>query len=135
MAVPGRGAHGSGMADHNDFGRAAEALAARFLEDRGWTVLHRNWRFRHKEIDLVVRRGGVVAFVEVRARRSTAYGHPLATVGWRKRREVAAAARAWLARHGRPADACRYDVVAVLDPAGRAGSGARIEHIPDAWRA
>jgi putative endonuclease len=134
MAVDGRGAHRGGMALHNDFGRAAEDLAARYLEDRGWTVLHRNWRFRHKEIDLVVRKGGVVAFVEVRARRSATYGHPLATVGWRKRREVAAAARAWLVRQGCPLDTCRFDVVAVLDPAGRAGPGARVEHIPDAWR-
>lgn len=122
------------MATHNTFGSAAEELAARLLERDGWTILHRNWRFRHKEIDLIVCRNGVVAFVEVRARRSAGHGHPIETIGWRKRREIETAARAWLARHGRPGQAYRFDVVTVLDPSGRGGSSAVVDHVADAWR-
>jgi putative endonuclease len=115
------------MAAHNDFGRAAEQAAAHLLADRGWAVLHRNWRFRHKEIDLIVRRGRIVAFVEVRARRSTRFGHPLETIGWRKRLDLQAAAQAWISSHGRPGDVYRFDTVVLA-------AGGPAEHLEDAWR-
>jgi putative endonuclease len=124
------------MAAHNDFGRAAERMAAELLERHGWTVLARNWRFRRKEIDLIVRRAGTVAFVEVRARSSTLRGHPLATIGWRKRRDLETAAQAWIGRHGRAGDVYRFDVVAVVggDTADLPAASGRAEHLGDAWR-
>lgn len=122
------------MARHNDFGTAAESCAARLLESRGWRILHRNWRWRHKEIDLVVRRGDLVAFVEVRARRTARYGHPLQTIGARKRREIEAAAAVWIARHGRPGERYRFDAIAVLDETGTGAADARLDHVEDAWR-
>jgi putative endonuclease len=114
------------VAAHNDFGVAAEQRAGAFLEGAGYEVLHRNWRWRHKELDLVARRGDVVAFVEVRARTSTRHGHPLETVTWRKRREVTAAGRAWAAKHGRAGDRFRFDVIAILP-------GRPPLHIENAW--
>jgi putative endonuclease len=122
------------MAGHNDFGAAAETCAARLLESRGWRILHRNWRWRHKEIDLVARRGDLVAFVEVRARRTARYGHPLETIGPRKRREIEAAAAVWIARHGRPGERYRFDAIAVLDETGMGAADARLDHVEDAWR-
>jgi putative endonuclease len=124
------------MAVHNEFGRAAEARAAAHLAGRGWRVLDRNWRWRRRELDLVARRGDVVAFIEVRARRGTLYGHPLETVGWRKRRDIEAAAAAWAARHGGPRDVYRFDVITLVDPGAAAGlsAGAVLEHVADAWR-
>lgn len=123
------------MADHNAFGSAAEELAAQRLQRDGWIILHRNWRFRHKEIDLIASRQDVIAFVEVRARRSTGHGHPIETIGWRKRREIETAARAWLVRYGRPGHSYRFDVITVLDPSGRGVPPAVTDHVPDAWRA
>lgn len=123
------------MAAHNAFGATAEELAARLLQGQGWTILHRNWRFGHKEIDLIARRNETVAFVEVRARRSVSHGHPIETIGWRKRREIETAARAWIARHGRRAQAYRFDVITVLDPSGRGSPSAALAHVADAWRA
>jgi putative endonuclease len=114
------------MAAHNEYGHGAEQQAAELLEARGWRVLHRNWRFGHREIDIVARRGRTVAFVEVRARRSAGWGHPLETVGRRKRRLLETAARAWLARYGRPDDDYRFDVIWLL------GTG-RVEHEEGAW--
>jgi putative endonuclease len=127
------------MARHNEFGIAAETAAAACLAARGWTILHRNWRWRRLEIDLIVRRGSVVAFVEVRARRSTAYGHPLETIGWRKRRDLERAAHAWIRSHSTGYDersgadvVYRFDVVTLSD--ARSGAAGELEHLEDAWR-
>jgi putative endonuclease len=127
---PGPGATIERMADTHDYGRAAERHAAELLEGDGWTILHRNWRWGHKEIDLVARRAGLVAFVEVRARRRARYGHPLETVTWSKRRDLAAAARAWIGRHGCAGDAYRFDVVWVLGAASRLA----VHHEEGAWQ-
>lgn len=121
------------MADHNEFGRAAEALAAERLQSAGWTVLHRNWRWHRRELDIVARQGRTVAFVEVRARSTTGHGHPLETVGWRKQRDIEAAGLAWIRRHGGPRDVYRLDVVTVVAPDGDMRY-AVVDHVADAWR-
>lgn len=112
-------------------GRRYEALAARYLEERGWRVLARNWRDGPRELDLVIARDDVVAFVEVKARRDRAYGHPLEAITRRKRREVQTAARAWLREHPRPGRVLRFDAVAIVD---ERGCRPVVEHVPDAWR-
>lgn len=112
-------------------GRRYEALAARHLEARGWRVLARNWRDGPRELDLVVARRDVVAFVEVKARRGTEFGHPLEAITRRKRREVTTAARAWLRGNPQPGRLLRFDAVAVVAEPGRRPV---VEHVPDAWR-
>jgi putative endonuclease len=112
-------------------GDRGEAMAARFLEQRGWTVVNRNFRMGRKEIDLVARRGEVVAFVEVKTRAGLGYGHPLEAITWKKRREIQQVATAWVDRFGRPEDSYRFDAVAILV---RAGAAPEIEHVEDAWR-
>ncbi|HUF50914.1 MAG TPA: YraN family protein [Longimicrobiales bacterium] len=119
------------MAAHNDFGARAEQAAAALLERNGWTILHRNWRWHHKEIDLIARLDDVVAFVEVRARSRTQQGHPLETIGWKKRRDLEAAALAWIARHARPGDSFRFDAMTVLK--SHDGTLA-LEHVAEAWQ-
>ena len=116
--------------ESNRFGERGEALAAAYLERRGWTVLDRNWRFHHKEIDLVVERDGVVAFVEVKARAAGAWDGPLGAITARKRRDLATAARGWIASRGRRYESFRFDAVAV----SRCRTGVRVEHVEDAWR-
>ncbi len=117
--------------DTHRLGRRFEDAAAAWLEARGWRVLERNVRFRRKEIDLVVRRGRLVAFVEVKGRRSLRYGSPAEAVTWRKRREIEGVARWWTGRYSDPGLVYRFDVVGV-EPDGR--GGLRIEHLEDAWR-
>jgi len=98
------------------FGRAAEAAAARHLVREGWTILGRNVRIGRGELDLIARRGGVLAFVEVKARRSAQYGAPEDAVDGRKRRKVARLAELWLAARPwalRGASEVRFDVIAV----------------------
>jgi putative endonuclease len=112
-------------------GDRGEALAARFLERAGWTILDRNFRMGRKEIDLVARRDEVVAFVEVKTRAGLGYGHPLEAITWKKRREIQQVAAAWIDRHGKPEYSYRFDAVAVQVGAG---SPPTIEHVEDAWR-
>lgn len=112
-------------------GDRGEQLAADHLVRAGWTVLHRNFRLGKKEIDLVARRGEVVAFVEVKTRGGLGYGHPLEAITAKKRREIHQVAGAWMERHGRPGDVYRFDAVAVLV---RAGGEPSVEHVEDAWR-
>ncbi len=111
-------------------GRRGEAIAAAHLEARGWTVLARNYRAGSMEIDLVVRRGRIVAFVEVKTRTTSSGGTPLEPIGWSKRRMVVAAARRWIHEHGAAGAAYRFDAVGVRIR----GEEVEIEHIPDAWR-
>jgi putative endonuclease len=98
------------------FGRAAEAAAAAYLVRDGWTLLGRNVRIGRGELDLIARRRGVLAFVEVKARRSAACGSPEDAVDGRKRRQVARLAELWLAARPwalRGVTDVRFDVVAV----------------------
>jgi putative endonuclease len=119
------------MAGPHDLGRRGEALAAVLLQERGWTILARNFRLGHKEIDLVARRDGIVAFIEVKTRAGMGYGHPLEAITRAQRLEIAQVARAWIARHGRGGELYRFDAIAVL---WQAGTSPIVEHLEDAWR-
>src|SRR5690606_10475946 len=99
----------------------------------GWTILHRNWRWRRKEVDIVARLGDIVAFIEVRSRADTAHGHPLETIRHRKQRDLEAAGHAWIRRHGSPTDNYRFDAISLIAPQGDVAR-AVVEHTPDAWR-
>lgn len=115
-------------------GALGEEVAARWFVRRGWRVLARRFRSGHRDLDLVVEREGTVAFVEVKARRSLAYGDPVEAVGWRKRRELARSAQAWIDREGwRHAPSpreYRFDVVGVLAE----GARVRVRHVEDAFQ-
>lgn len=121
----------SAPASH-DLGPLGEELASRYLIRSGYTILARNYRFGHREIDLIVSQDDVVAFVEVKTRAGLGYGHPLAAITALKRREIERVARSWIHRNGRPGTQYRFDAVAVL--LERPGSEPRIEHLTDAWR-
>jgi putative endonuclease len=111
------------------FGELGERIAERWLRERGWRVVQRRFRSGHRDIDLVAERDGVVAFVEVKARRGDSYGGPVGAVDWRKQRELSRSARVWIDRHGRGTDAYRFDVIGVLV----AGERVRIRHVENAF--
>ncbi len=119
------------MAESHDLGRRGESLAAAILQERGWAILARNFRLGHKEIDLVARRGPIVAFIEVKTRAGLRYGHPLEAITRAQRTEIARVAGAWIARHGRRGDVYRFDAVAVL---WQDNAPPTVEHLEDAWR-
>ncbi|MDQ6798839.1 MAG: YraN family protein [Actinomycetota bacterium] len=96
-------------------GRRGEDLAAGWYEGHGYAVVARNWRCRAGEIDLIVRRSGVVVFCEVKTRSNGAFGTPAEAVTGAKQARVRRLACRWLA--GQPADRggrIRFDVAAVV---------------------
>jgi len=90
-------------------GRRAETLAAWWLRLKGWAILGRRVRTRVGEVDLVARRGHVLAFIEVKARADDE-ASAFALDGWRLRR-VAAAAQALMPRFARDGDVVRIDAI------------------------
>jgi putative endonuclease len=94
-------------------GDAGEALAARELERKGLRVVERQARLPHGEIDLVCLSGDEVVFVEVKTRRTEAFGPPEEAVTPSKLRTLESCALAYLARRRWEARPWRLDVVAV----------------------
>ncbi len=120
------------MSETHDLGRWGEAVAADYLSARGWAVLGRNYRDGPRELDLVVARDGVVAFVEVKTRVGAG---ALESIHGRKRQDLARAASRWIREADRSTIArcsCfRFDVVVVRPrPAG----APVVHHLEDAWR-
>lgn len=107
-------------------GLAGEEQAIRYLQSRSWQVVAHRFRVGRVELDLVVRRGNLVAFVEVKARRGTEFGSPFEAITGAKRREMVKAARVWVDRYGQPSDVYRFDCIALIDN--------KLEHMADAFR-
>jgi len=105
------------MTTTNDIGDRGEEIAATYLEDQGYVVLDRNYRFGRNEIDLVCRdpgSAGELVFVEVKTRSGTGYGPPEGAVTEEKRRTIVEVARAYLYEQCSGDEAARFDVVTVL---------------------
>jgi putative endonuclease len=110
-------------------GALGEEAAADLLRKQGFRIVAQNHRCRLGEVDLVAENAELLVFVEVRTRRTAAFGGPEETVNFRKQRRVIAAARDWLAQRRGPAKAMRFDVVAVVDGPG----GPSLTHFENAF--
>lgn len=102
------------------------------LSRTGWSILERGYRLGRSEIDLIARRGGLIAFVEVKTRSGHGWGTPEEAVTVRKRREIETVARDYLMRHARGWTDVRFDVVSIVTGPGR--RLIRCDHLEDAWR-
>jgi putative endonuclease len=118
------------MAAKDDLGRAGEERAAQYLIGAGYDIIERNWRCPQGELDIVALGGTVLVFVEVKTRRSLAYGHPFEAVDVRKRRRLWKLAHAWMAAHPDLAHgrSLRVDVIGIT---GAEPSTATLEHLVD----
>lgn len=94
-------------------GDSFETRALQLLERGGLSLVERNYNTRYGEIDLVMREGETVVFVEVRYRRGEDFGGALASVTAGKRKRLILAARLFLQSHPQLAQQpCRFDVIA-----------------------
>lgn len=72
------------MAGHNEMGKDAEQMAVDWLKAKGYEILHRNWRYKYYEIDIIALKNKMLHIVEVKARNSTRLGYPEDSVTKRK---------------------------------------------------
>lgn len=84
------------MSKHNETGIKGEQIAEKFLLDKGYTILHRNWRAGKKEVDIIALKNDVIIFVEVKARTGAAFGFPEEAVGHYKQDFLKTAAAVFL---------------------------------------
>lgn len=91
-------------------GKQWESAAEVWLHRRGLRLLHRNYRCRLGEIDLVMQEGSVLVFIEVRSRQHAGYGGAAASIDRHKQRRIVLAAQHYLQRLERM-PVCRFDVV------------------------
>jgi putative endonuclease len=111
---------------HMLLGASGEDAAARWYERAGYDVIGRNWRCPEGELDLVLRRGRLVVFCEVKTRSSDRFGSPAEAVTYRKQARLRRLAARWLASRAATSHwAVRFDVAAVR--------GNAVEVIEDAF--
>ena len=110
-------------------GKSGEDLAVSFLKKNGFEILERNYRFEHKEIDIIGRDGNTVVFVEVKAGRSKNFGSPEERVNLRKQRSMIEVAQDYIQKNNLRDFDFRFDVVAIEFERGYR----KIEHIKNAF--
>ena len=106
-----------------------ENLAAEYLTQKGLTIVHRNWRYKRAEIDLIATEGRILVFAEVKVRDSISFGRPEEMVNHRKQRLIIDAAMAYM-RSIHHEWEIRFDIVAIT---GSPERDHEILHIRDAF--
>lgn len=119
------------MATHNDLGKWGEEMAVQHLRKQGYTILDRDWRFGHRDLDIVARTpdGIVVVFVEVKTRTSDVVSSPHDAVDARKIKSLGAAANAYV-KEFQIWDELRFDIISII---GDRSETALLEHVEDAF--
>ena len=96
-------------------GNFGENLAAKYLENLGYKIIERNWRYsRYGEIDIIALYKDSLVFVEVKSRKSTAFGHPFEAIDEKKYKQVHAIAQAYMAQCDFKYKNCRIDGISVI---------------------
>ena len=103
------------MADHNDLGKLGEELAVQYLVEKDFTILHRNWRYSHYEIDIIAIKNDLPHFVEVKIRTSEFFGMPEESVTKKKLKSLFQAVNEFLYRHPQYKN-FRIDVLSITAP-------------------
>jgi len=109
-------------------GMKAEALASRYLEQAGYIILERNWRWDHAEIDLIAKDGDTIVIVEVKARSSTIYGYPEEAVDERKIYHLCRASEAYIEKQKLDCP-LRFDIISIIFKQKQT----KIKHFKDAF--
>jgi putative endonuclease len=112
-------------------GSLGEDAALRTYTDAGYVLIARNWRCRIGELDLILRRGSLLVFCEVKTRRGDAFGGGWEAVTARKRSKVRAVAQAFLLSTELRPDGVRFDVASVM--VGRRPGRVTVEVFQDAF--
>jgi len=119
------------MANHNDFGKIAEDLAANYLQKNGYKVLSRNFRFQKAEVEIIAEKDDFIIIVEVKARSTDIFMLPQEAVTKTKIKSIVSAANHYLEEFNRQNEV-RFDIISVLPDEQK---NLMIDHIIDAFQA
>jgi len=114
------------MSDKIKVGKEGEDLAADFLQKKGYQVVMRNYRYKHAEIDLIVKKDSFIVFVEVKTRSYSFYGEPEAFVDSKKTATILTAAEQYTYENKYEGN-IRFDIVSV-----KTGLKPEVIHFEDA---
>ena len=113
-------------------GMKSEDLAARYLEESGYSIWERNYRAYRGEIDIIANRGDTIVIVEVRSRRASGFGEPWETIGERKKKSLYRTAERYLVDRSLSDNwNVRFDVVSITN---EENGDPKLEHFEDAFR-
>jgi putative endonuclease len=116
------------MAESHSLGRKGEEQAVDLLKNKGYRILHRNWRSGKREIDIVAENNEYVVFVEVKTRSENFQDDPRNAVNSEKQRSMIYAADSYIRRYNINKES-RFDVVTVIS----GGKSSEIQHIENAF--
>jgi putative endonuclease len=117
------------MASHLDFGKKGEQMSRQFLESKGYAILKENWRFKHKEVDLICKDENILVFVEVKTRSGDYFQKPYEAVETKKQKLLIEAAEAFILEFSDFTE-IRFDIVSIVQ---KPNATAEIEHIINAF--
>ena len=116
------------MAEHNDTGRMGEEFACSHLQEKGYMILERNWRFGREEIDIIARQKDTLVIAEVKTRSGNFFGEPEEFVNRQKQRLLIKAANAYIEKMNIDIEV-RFDIISVIF----SGNKKKIYHIEGAF--
>ncbi len=100
-------------ADTRKLGKKAEDIAEKFLKEKGYEILQRNYQFGHGEIDIIAKDGDVLVFVEVKSRSDSRFGDPEYALSYPKQKMLVRSAHGYLYEKNIDEVECRFDLVAI----------------------
>jgi putative endonuclease len=116
------------MADSHILGQKGEDIAAGHLVEKGYRILHRNWKSGKRELDIVAENNDFIVFVEVKTRTDDYSIHPRQAVTSEKQRSIIYAAEGYIQKYNINKEG-RFDIVAVISD----GQSVVVEHIENAF--
>ncbi len=116
------------MAQHNELGKKGEEMAVAYLQEKGYEIVSRNFRYQKAEVDIIARKEGVLAVVEVKTRSSPDFGAPEDFVKRRQINSLVNAIDYFVNDHELDVDV-RFDIIAIV----KNESGTEVQHLEDAF--
>ena len=117
------------MAAHNELGRWGEIKAAEYLQQKGYVILHRDWKYKRRDLDIVAFKDDTCVIVEVKARADAYIMAPEMAVDRQKVRSIMVAANAYIKLYRIDKD-IRFDIISIV---GSNENDISINHIEDAF--
>lgn len=116
------------MAIHNELGKKGEEVSVEFLQQKGYKILERNWRFKKAEVDIIACKNHVLAIIEVKTRSTNYFGDPQDFVNPKKIKLLVEAINEYVITNDLDVEV-RFDIIAII----KNQENLEVEHLEDAF--